>query len=86
MHANNLKIGTREVSKTPKQTRPNSGTLSKNTRKAKPTHADYVGSIDVDGRQYYVDAWVKDSKSGGKFLSLSLKPKQDKAAEPDMPF
>ena len=39
---------------------------------------DYLGSINVDGTDYWISGYVRTSKSGRKFLSLSVKPKQDK--------
>jgi hypothetical protein len=50
-----------------------SGALSKNTRKEKPSHADYNGSIMIDGRTYWLNGWVKEGERG-KFLSLSVRP------------
>jgi hypothetical protein len=59
----------------------NSGILAKNERKEKETHPDLSGSINVDGREYWLSAWRKTGKSGkleGKtFFSLSVKPKDD---------
>lgn len=59
----------------------NSGILAKNERKDKDTHPDLSGSINVDGREYWLSAWRKTGKSGkleGKtFFSLSVKPKDD---------
>jgi hypothetical protein len=43
---------------------------------------DYRGSINIDGKIYWLDGWVKESdklEKGTKWLSLSVKPK-DKAA------
>jgi hypothetical protein len=64
--------------------RDNSGSLFKNERKEQDTHADYQGSIMVDGKQYWLNAWIKESSKGTKFMSLSAKPKDfaQKSPEP----
>src|SRR5262245_38217902 len=53
------------------------GSLSKNTRKEKPSHADYNGSIMIEGRKYWLNGWVKDGDKG-KFLSLSVRPAEER--------
>lgn len=57
----------------------NSGALFKNDRKEKDTHADYQGSITVEGKEFWLNAWLKDGKTGGKWMSLSVKPKEGRA-------
>jgi len=37
---------------------------------------DYGGSINVGGTEYWLSAWIRTSKKGLKFLSLSVKPKE----------
>ena len=60
------------------------GSLSKNARKAKPSHADYAGSIVIEGRKFWLNGWVKQTNDGTrKFLSLSARPAD--ADEPAMP-
>ena len=49
----------------------NSGVLFRNTRKEKESHADYNGSITVNGVEYWLNAWLKEGQKG-KFFSLSL--------------
>jgi hypothetical protein len=51
-----------------------SGTLGKNDRKSKDTHPDYSGSCVVDGTDYWISGWIKES-ARGKFFSLSFKQK-----------
>jgi uncharacterized protein (DUF736 family) len=53
----------------------NRGVLFKNEKKESDRHADYRGNINVDGKEFWLDAWIKTSKAGKKFMSLSIKPK-----------
>lgn len=60
----------------------NRGVLFKNDRKETDKHPDYKGRIDVGGTEYWLDARIKtSSKDGKKFMSLSVKPKEQKQAE-----
>jgi hypothetical protein len=50
-------------------------------KKTKDGDRDYSGSINIEGTEYWLSAWIKVSKkTGGKFLSLSVKPKVEKLA------
>jgi hypothetical protein len=61
----------------------NTGILSKNDRREKDTHPEYTGTINVEGQEYWLSAWVKERKDGkGKFFSLSVRPKEQKQAAP----
>ena len=54
----------------------NRGVLFKNQKKESDRHADYRGNINVDGKEFWLDAWIKKSKDGKTtFMSLSVKPK-----------
>lgn len=54
----------------------NRGVLFKNDKTGgNPNWPDYRGNINVDGAEFWLDAWVKDGKKG-KFMSLSIKPKK----------
>lgn len=55
--------------------RDNSGILFKNDRKEQPNHSDYQGECIIDGKPYFMNAWIKDGKKG-KFMSFAFKPKQ----------
>lgn len=62
----------------------NSGALFKNDRKEQPTHADYRGQININGVEYWLNAWIKPVKSdpSKRFMSLSVKPKATAAPAP----
>ena len=72
--------------------RDNSGSLFKNERKENENQPAYTGKCMVNGLPMQISAWVKEGKSG-KFMSLSLQPKEDKprqekkvSEEEDLPF
>jgi len=63
----------------------NRGVLFKNDRKESDRHPEYKGSINVNGEEFWLSSWVKDGKNG-KFMSLSVTPKNDRpAAAPSAP-
>ena len=71
-----------------------SGALFKNDKKETEKHPDYRGSINVGGTDYWLSAWIKTAKTGGKYMSLAVTAKdapRDKAAPvvqrlPEDPF
>jgi hypothetical protein len=57
----------------------NRGALFRNDDKNDNQDRDYFGPLDIEGTEYWLSGWVRISKkSGKKYLSLSIKPKQDK--------
>lgn len=61
----------------------NRGTLAKNPNKTADTHPDIKGSINVEGKDYWLDGWQKRRQSDGStFYSLSVKPKQARSEPP----
>lgn len=65
-----------------REPRDNSGALFKNNRKESETHADYNGSVRIDGHDWWINAWLKEG-ANGKFFSLSFKRKDGTAARPE---
>lgn len=64
-----------------KKTYDNSGTLGKNERREKETHPTHTGKCLIEGKEYYVNAWVKEGPTG-KFFSLSFKAKEARGSTP----
>lgn len=58
----------------------NSGSLFRNDRREKDTHAHARGSCRIDGVDYFIDAWTNEAKDGSKYQSLKFKRKD--AVEP----
>jgi uncharacterized protein (DUF736 family) len=56
----------------------NRGALFKNEEKDGENDREYSGTLNIEGAEYWLSGWVRVSKNGRKYLSLSLKPKQDK--------
>jgi hypothetical protein len=50
----------------------NRWTLNKNARKEQDSHADYQGKINVEGKDYWLNGWIKDGPNG-KFISGTIK-------------
>ncbi len=65
----------------------NRGALFKNDKGGVETRPDYRGSINVDGKEFWIDSWLKTSKKGEKFMSLSVRPKlaREHAGAPQNP-
>lgn len=56
------------------------GVLFKNKRKEEgDKKPEYTGSLNVDGVDYFLDAWLKTSQAGEKFMSVSVKRKDKQA-------
>lgn len=59
--------------------KPMTGSLFKNDRKETDSHPDYKGSALIDGLgECWLDAWINESASGTKYMSLKFKPKEAK--------
>jgi hypothetical protein len=58
----------------------NSGLLARNDKQGNESRPDYRGSINVEGREYWLSAWIKTGRdgtklAGQKYMSLSVQPK-----------
>jgi hypothetical protein len=61
----------------------NRGAIWKNDDKREDKHPDFKGSINVDGREYWVSAWKRKEGAPAKSpaLSFSVKPKDERAQQ-----
>jgi hypothetical protein len=64
----------------------NTGALFPNDKKEKDTHPDVKGDALVDGVEYWLSGWLKETKNGVSYTSLSLKKKDAKTQHRDVPI
>jgi hypothetical protein len=69
--------------------------IFKNDQKGNEKAPSYKGSINVEGKDYEISLWVKESEKTGKYFQGSIQVKQPKesasntpqnANEDDLPF
>jgi hypothetical protein len=65
--------------------RDNSGSLFKNATKTSENSPDYSGKAMVGGVEHFMDAWIKTSKDGAKWMSFSFKAMTKQPAKPRGP-
>jgi hypothetical protein len=62
----------------PEYDNTNRFTLNKNTNKREGKRdADYTGSVNVNGVEYWLNGWITNSKNG-PFISGSIRPKEQR--------
>lgn len=59
--------------------RTNTGVLFRNDKATTDKHPTHTGSINIDGTEYWLSAWVKEGAKG-KFFSMAVKPKEQAPA------
>lgn len=72
---------TKNTNKMETKNKNNTAVLFKNENKANENHPDYKGTITIDNVEKKLVAWVKTSKNGLKYLSLTINEPQDKKEE-----
>ena len=68
--------------------KPDSGSLFKNDRKKADTDADYNGSGLIDGKEYWLNLWLGQTKDGKRRLNVKFKLKEERKQQRsnDEPF
>lgn len=59
----------------------NSGMMARNERRTTDKHPEFSGSINVEGTDYWLSAWVNEGKPGGKlegkkYFSIKINRKE----------
>ena len=54
------------------ETKANTGAIFKNDKKTAENHPEYKGKINVEGKDFDVALWLKESKAGMKYFSVSI--------------
>lgn len=64
----------------------NSGALFVNERRQNEKQPQYTGTLNVEGVEYWLSAWLKKSRDGRGFMSLALTKKETKPTTLDPPI
>lgn len=56
------------------------GALFRNNNREKDTDPTHSGSAKIDGIDYYISAWVNESKTGLKYFSLKFNKKEQRSS------
>ncbi len=55
-----------------------SGSLFKNDKREKDTHPHAKGTALIDGVEFWVSAWTKESAKGERYQSLAFQKKEQR--------
>lgn len=66
----------------------NTGILTRNDKGDNERRPDYRGSINVNGEEFWLSAWIKEGREGTKlegqkYMSLSVEPKEQRESKPE---
>jgi uncharacterized protein (DUF736 family) len=55
------------------------GALFRDENRKSDKHPEFTGSAEVDGTEYWLSAWVNESKQGRKYFKIKFKAKDEAA-------
>jgi|TARA_R100000656_G_scaffold122785_2_gene98658 uncharacterized protein (DUF736 family) len=67
------------------ENKENYGALFKNDQKSKDNQPDYTGKVNVEGADYKIAGWIKESKAGNTYLSLKVSDVTTDFEKKDLP-
>lgn len=56
----------------------NKGALFVNDKEGHENWPDRKGTLNVEGKDYWLSGWLKKDKNGNQYLSLAVQPKEKK--------
>ena len=59
----------------------NRGAFFRNDRKENEKQPDYKGPLNVEGKDYELAGWIRKSKTGKTYMSLSVQEPLEKRAQ-----
>ena len=63
--------------------KPNKGAIFKNDKKTAETHPDYKGGINVNGQEFDVALWLRESDKGVRYFSVNISEPYVAPAQPE---
>lgn len=54
------------------ETKNNSGAIFKNAKKTNEKQPDYIGTVNVNGKEMEISLWLKESQKGVKYFSAAF--------------
>lgn len=60
----------------------NTGALFKNDKQGNDKRPDYKGTINVNGTEFWLSAWIKHSKDGMAYMQMAVQPKEARGDAP----
>jgi hypothetical protein len=57
-----------------------SGSLRRNAKKERPSQPDYLGSIEIRGRKFWLSGWINEADDGSKWLKLAVRDADEQPA------
>lgn len=63
----------------------NRGSIWKNDKKDKDTHPDFTGTINVDGKDYWLNGWRRKEGAAEKSpaMTFTVRPKESRDRNPN---
>ena len=63
-----------------------SGSIWRNEKKSKDADADFTGSLNIDGKDYFVNAWRRKEGASEKSPAFYSASNRKQLASPTFPF